>query len=82
MGTNAREPVWFPSQPNLNPVGQTHQVEASSSENKSHEQVQVVTILMGGKIIEKSKDPKMSHPTVQEEEIANHSDSTIKTTLE
>jgi len=44
--------------------------------------VQVVTVLRSGKTIKKPEDPRMSHLTVQEEEIANHSDSVIKTTLE
>ena len=61
---SVREPRRFPSQPNPNPLGQTHQVEASSSENKSHEQVQAATVLKSGKTIEKPKDHKMSYSTI------------------
>jgi len=55
-----KEPRRFASQQNLNPVSQTHQVEASSSETKTHEQVQVVIIHRSGKIIEKSDDPRIT----------------------
>ncbi|XP_052172242.1 uncharacterized protein LOC127788168 [Diospyros lotus] len=53
---SVREPGKFPSQPSPNPVGQAHRAEGSSSEN--HEQVQSVTVLRSGKVIEKPKDPR------------------------
>ena len=59
-----REPGKFLSQPNPNPVGQAHRVEASTSQ--SHEQVQFVTILRSGKEIEKPKDPRIMQPTAGE----------------
>lgn len=62
-----REPGRFPSQPNPNPIKQTNQVEATSNELSSHEQVQAITVLKSGKIIEKpDDDPRTSQPTQEE----------------
>ncbi|XP_052180129.1 uncharacterized protein LOC127793438 [Diospyros lotus] len=58
---SVREPGKFPSQPSPNPVGQAHRAEGSSSEN--HEQVQSVTVLRSGKVIEKPEDPRTVWPT-------------------
>ncbi|XP_052197344.1 uncharacterized protein LOC127804512 [Diospyros lotus] len=63
---SVREPGKFPSQPSQNPVGQAHRAEGSSSEN--HEQVQSVTVLGSGKVIEKPEDPRTVWPTTSKKD--------------
>ncbi|XP_052198301.1 uncharacterized protein LOC127805589 [Diospyros lotus] len=63
---SVREPRKFPSQPSPNPIGQAHRAEGSSSEN--HEQVQSVTVLKSGKVIEKPEDPRTVWPTTSKKD--------------
>lgn len=69
---SVREPGKFPSQPSLNPVGQAHRAEGLSSEN--HEQVQSVTVLRSGKVVEKPEDPRIVWPTASKKDQGQVSD--------
>jgi len=69
---SVREPGKFPSQPSPNPISQAHRAEGSSSED--HEQVQSVTVLNSGKVIEKPKDPRIVWPTTSKKDQGQVSD--------
>ena len=51
----------LPSQPFPNPKGQANMTEASASGSTSHEQVQAVTTLRSGKVIQKPVDPRVEN---------------------
>ncbi|KAL9399457.1 hypothetical protein Peur_008418 [Populus x canadensis] len=67
----------IPAQPMPNPRGQVHMSESSSSEPSNHEQVQAITTLRSGKIIDKAIGFGIPRSIVEEE--SRQSEEEIKT---
>ncbi|KAL9382439.1 hypothetical protein Peur_025474 [Populus x canadensis] len=67
----------IPAQPMPNPRGQVHMSESSSSEPSNHEQVQAITTLRSGKIVDKAIGFGIPRSIVEEE--SRESEEEIKT---
>ncbi|KAL9339086.1 hypothetical protein Peur_068101 [Populus x canadensis] len=67
----------IPAQPMPNPRGQVHMSESSSSEPSNHEQVQAITTLRSGKIVDKAIGFEIPRGIVEEK--SKESEEEIKT---
>ncbi|XP_052308537.1 uncharacterized protein LOC127905253 [Populus trichocarpa] len=67
----------IPAQPMPNPRGQVHMSESSSSEPSNHEQVQAITTLRSGKIVDKAIVFEIPRGIVEEK--SKESEEAIKT---
>ncbi|XP_052307391.1 uncharacterized protein LOC127905093 [Populus trichocarpa] len=67
----------IPAQPMPNPRGQVHMSESSSSEPSNHEQVQAITTLRSGKIVDKAIGFEIPRGIVEEK--SKESEKEIKT---